>query len=354
MTRTDNGVGVLLTNVGSPAAPTSAALRRYLAEFLSDRRIIDWPRWLWLPVLHGIILNTRPRRSARLYARVWTADGSPQLMTLRKQTEGVRARLQALMLEPVPVVGALRYGEPSIAAGLRALRTVGARRILVVPLFPQYSATTTASALDAVFDELRRWPEIPELRTVRQYHQHPAYAAALAASVRRAWADRGQPDRLLISFHGIPERYARAGDPYPQACAATAEGLAAALDLRANDWQLAYQSRFGPEPWLRPYTDQTLTAWGASGLKRVDVICPGFSADCLETLDEIGHEGERVFKAAGGDELRYLPALNAEPDHLDALADIAAEGLAGWLPRTKHTGRTRAQAPAAAHPVAGA
>jgi ferrochelatase len=295
-------------------------------------------------VLHGIVLNTRPRRSARLYRRIWTPEGSPLLTTLRQQAEGVERRLEDWMLTPVPVEVGLRYGEPSIAAGLRALRAAGAGRFLVFPLFPQYSATTTASALDAVFAELRGWPDVPELRTVRQYGEHPAYAAALAGSVRGYWAEHGRPERLLISFHGIPERYAREGDPYPATCAATAERLARALDLEADEWQMAYQSRFGPERWVQPYTDETLKRWAAGGLGRVDVVCPGFSADCLETLDEIGSEARHTFKAAGGGELRYIPALNAEPAHLDALAEVAADGVAGWLPRSRVRERKRAKA----------
>jgi ferrochelatase len=324
-------VGVLLANVGSPEAPTPEALRRYLAEFLADPRIIDWPRWLWLPVLHAIVLNTRPRRSARLYQRIWTADGSPQLATLRQQAAGVLSRLEGRLGAPVPVAVGMRYGQPSIAAGLRALRAAGARRVLVFPLFPQFSGTTTASTFDAVFAEVRRWPAPPELVHIQHYYDHPSYQRALAGSVQRFWAAHGRPERLLISCHGIPRRYAAAGDPYPQHCEATAEALARALDLAPDQWQLAYQSRFGPEAWLKPFTDKTLAAWGGAGLGRVDVVCPGFSADCLETLDEIAHECRRTFCEAGGGELRYIPALNAESAHLDALAEIAAEALEGWL-----------------------
>ena len=317
--------GVLLANVGSPAAPTPAALRRYLAQFLADPRIIDYPRWLWLPLLHGLILRTRPRRSARLYARIWTPAGSPLVCTLEAQARALQDGLAARLGQPIPVAIGLRYGAPSIAHGLRDLRAAGADGLLVFPLYPQYSQTTTASTLDAVEAELAAWPTRPPLRVIERYGSNPAYIAALAESVRRFWATHGRGVRLLMSFHGIPQRYARRGDPYPTECAATARQLAAALDLRDADWHVSYQSRFGPEPWLQPYTDRTLAAWGRAGLRRVDVICPGFSADCLETLDEIAHEAARTFSAAGGGELRYIPALNDSTQHITALTGIAAE-----------------------------
>ena len=324
-------IGILLTNVGSPAAPTPGALRGYLAQFLGDERVIEYPRWLWQPLLHGVILNTRPRRSAKLYQRVWTAEGAPLMAVMRRQAAALEAAAFSAEDAAVKVVCGGRYGEPSIADALRELDAAGARRVLVWPLFPQYSATTTATSLDAVFDELKTWRHLPEMRTVNRYGDHPLYIAALAASISEAWAEDGRPDRLLLSFHGIPRDYADQGDPYPDECRRTAELLAEALGLDDGEWAATFQSRFGPSEWLRPYTDETLGEWGRAGLRRVDAVCPGFSADCLETTDEIGREGAETFEAAGGGELRYIPALNDRPDHIAALAAIAREHLHGWL-----------------------
>jgi ferrochelatase len=330
-------IGILLTNVGTPDAPTPRALRSYLAEFLGDERVIEYPRWLWQPLLHGVILNTRPRRSARLYQRVWTDDGAPLLAILRRQVAALQAALDEALPAPVVVAGGMRYGQPSIAAALRELDAAGARRILVLPLYPQYSATTTATSLDAVFDELKTWRAMPELRTVNRYGDHPLYIAALAASVHEAWADGGRPQRLLMSFHGIPQEYADKGDPYSDECRHTARLLAEALGLGEGEWLATFQSRFGPSEWLRPYTAETLAEWGREGLTRVDALCPGFAADCLETTDEIGHEGAETFREAGGGECRYILALNDRPDHIAALAAVVREQLRGWveMPRTE-------------------
>jgi ferrochelatase len=328
-------IGILLTNVGTPAAPTAAALRPYLAQFLGDERVIEYPRWLWRPLLHGVILNTRPRRSAALYRHVWTDEGSPLLVILRKQAAALQAALVDALPAPTPtpvrVACGLRYGEPSIAAALRELDGAGVRRLLVLPLYPQYSATTTATSLDAVFEELKCWRLVPELRTVGHYHDDPRYIAALAASVREHWAQHGRGQRLLMSFHGIPLEYSEKGDPYRGECLTTARLLAEALGLGPDSYTATFQSRFGPAEWLRPYTDETLAAWGREGLAQVDVICPGFSADCLETVDEIGREGVHTFREAGGGELRYIPALNDQPDHVAALAGLVVEQLGGWL-----------------------
>ena len=323
-------VGILLTNVGTPAAPTPGALRSYLAQFLGDQRVIEYPRWLWQPLLHGVILNTRPRRSARLYQRVWTAEGSPLLLILRRQAAALQDALAQLPV-PVVVTCGVRYGEPSIAAGLRALSAAGARRVLVLPLYPQYSATTTATSLDAVFEELQTWRWLPELRTVNHYHDHPGYIAALAASIGEFWAERGRPNRLLLSFHGIPRDYFLKGDPYYCECQKTARLLATALGLDESQWAITFQSRFGPSEWLRPYTAETLEAWGRQGIGRIDAVCPGFSADCLETVDEIGHEGAKVYREAGGGDFHYIPALNDRPDHIAVLADVVRRHLGGWL-----------------------
>ncbi len=318
--------GILLTNLGTPDAPDAASLRRYLKEFLSDPRVVEQPRWLWWPVLNLVILNIRPARSAAAYRSVWRDDGSPLMVYSLAQQSGLQQQLGGR----AHVVLAMRYGNPSIAAGLRELREKGCTRILVFPLYPQYSATTTASTFDAVAAELTRWRRLPGLRMIDGYHEHPAYIAALAASVKRHWAEHGRGERLLMSFHGIPQRYADSGDPYPGLCRATASLLAAALELGEDEWQLAFQSRFGREPWVAPYTDATLKAWGHAGVKRVDVICPGFSADCLETLEEIAVENRDYFIEAGGEDMRYIPALNGDEAHIQALAAIADEHLGGW------------------------
>lgn len=328
---TPNQLGILMCNTGTPAAPTSTAVRTYLAQFLGDQRIIEAPRWLWWPILHGIILNIRPARSAQLYKRIWTEHGSPLLNIVRAQAKGLQAKLLAATQIEIPVAVGMRYGEPSIGAGLRDLRTQGARRILVLPLFPQYSATTTAAIFDAVFAELRNWRWVPELRTVAHYHDYPAYIAALANTVREARMQQGQPERLLFSFHGIPQSYFLKGDPYYCECHKTARLVAESLNLKENAWQVSFQSRFGPAAWLQPYTDKTLEAWGQEQLSSLHVICPGFAADCLETLDEINHEGHLTYTQAGGKGFHYLPALNLRSDHLAALTEIALQHLQGWL-----------------------
>ncbi len=323
---TDNtrAVGVLLTNLGTPDSPEPSDVRRYLAEFLADPRIVERPRWLWRPILHGIILRVRPRRAARAYRKIWTDAGSPLLAISREQARQLQARLG----DDIPVALGMRYGHPSIAAGLQELRRKGVRRIVVLPLYPQYSATTTGSTFDAVNAELRTWRVVPELHLINRYHAHPAYLDALAASIREAWSARPRGERLLFSFHGLPRRYAEAGDPYPGECEQTATAVAGRLGLQADEWQLTYQSRFGPEEWLQPYTDETLRSLAAEGVRSVDVIAPGFAADCLETLEEIAMENRDVFLKAGGREYHYIPALNARPDHIEMMAQLV-EGYLG-------------------------
>ncbi len=324
-------VGVLLVNVGSPKAPTARAVRPYLAEFLGDPRVIELSPWLWKPLLHGILLNTRPRRSARLYQNIWSEEGSPLIANLRKQAAGVGALLSSALQTPVAVEIGLRYGTPSVAEGLRKLRDCGAERLAVFPLFPQYSATTTATAFDAVFDELKQWRHVPALRTIQHYHDHPAYIAALANTIREQWQTEGRAERLLFSFHGIPKSYAQKGDPYPNECRATAARLAQALGIGEDEYWLTFQSRLGPIEWLRPYTDETMEAWGKAGVPSVQALCPGFSGDCLETVDEVGREARHTFQEAGGGRFTYIPALNDRPDHLYALNQILLEALQGWV-----------------------
>ncbi len=323
-------LGVLVCNLGTPRAPTTGAVRRYLAEFLADPRIVELPRALWMPILHGIILNVRPRRSAHAYRQIWTERGSPLMVHSEAQRDGLAARLATQVPGGVVVALGMRYGEPSIAGALRSLAEANVRRVVVVPLYPQYSAPSTASVLDAVNLELMRWRWVPELRTINDYHDDPAYIAALAASVREYWAANGRGRKLLMSFHGIPRKYFLAGDPYFCHCQATGRLLAEALSLRPEEWMLTFQSRFGREPWLQPYTDHTLAALAKDGVQDVDVVCPGFAADCLETLEEIAVQNREAFVAQGGGTLRYIPALNARADHLDALAALVLRHCQGW------------------------
>jgi ferrochelatase len=317
--------GVLLSNLGTPDAPTTSALRRFLREFLSDRRVIELPRWKWWLILNLFVLRTRPGRSAQGYKRIWTEEGSPLLAIGRRQAAALRSRLG------VRVALGMRYGNPSLDHAVAELHKEGCRRILLLPLYPQYSATTTGSTFDAATKafQARRW--VPELRTVHSYSDESLYIRALANSVRELWSREGEPERLLISFHGIPRRYFMQGDPYPIECGRTAGLLANELCLPEERWTLSYQSRFGREEWVTPYTDETLEAWGKEGLASVDVICPGFAADCLETIDEIGNESWEIFKRAGGGRYRYIPALNDRSDHIAALVDVARRNLQGWV-----------------------
>lgn len=315
-------VGVLLTNLGTPDAPTPAALRRYLAEFLSDRRVVDLPRLLWWPLLHGIILRTRPARSARAYREIWTETGSPLLVTSRAQQEALQQHLDETAPGRYRVALGMRYGNPSIASALEALRREGATEVRVLPLYPQNSCSTTASTLDALGTALRGTRAVPHLRFIADYHDQPRYIQALAESVRESWDKHGPADKLLFSFHGTPERYREQGDPYYAQCLRTAERVAGELQLEAERWQVSFQSRFGREPWLQPYTDETLEALARSGCKSVKVICPGFAADCLETLEEIAGENRERFLAAGGEAFSYIPALNARPAHIALMAEL--------------------------------
>jgi len=325
------GTAVLLVNLGTPDAPTPAALRRYLGEFLADPRVVEIPRLVWWPILHGVILRVRPRRSAHAYARIWDAQGSP----LRRYSEALAQALQAELGTNVRVALAMRYGEPAVAPTIAQLQCEGVRRLLVLPLYPQYSATSTGSAIDAVADAMKslRWP--PELRIVNDYHDDPGHIEALAASIEAAWARRGRGDRLLLSFHGIPERYARLGDPYADQCRTTARLLRKRLQLDESQLLLSFQSRVGRERWLEPYTDATVRRLAGEGVKRLDVACPGFAVDCLETLEEIALQNREFFIEAGGEDLRYIPALNDSAGQAGSLAALARRHMQGW-PRSGH------------------
>ena len=328
--------GVLITNVGTPAAPTTAAVRRYLAEFLSDSRVVELPRWLWLPVLHAVILRLRPRRSAAAYRKIWSEQGSPLLVNAQRQAAALDNALAECWQGSVKVALGMRYGEPSIAAALKRLQDWGARRVLVLPLYPQYSATTTGSTYDALLEALTAERCVPELRVVSHYHDHPGYIDALAGSVRDARDKHGQGGRLLMSFHGLPQRYCDAGDPYYEQCLETARLVATRLQEGPENWALAFQSRVGRERWLQPYTESLLREWAESGVRTVQVLCPGFSVDCLETLEEIGIRAAALFRSWGGETLHYIPALNDRRDHITALSDIVTSQTSDWQQATRH------------------
>jgi ferrochelatase len=311
---------LLLVNLGTPTAPTAPAVRRYLAEFLHDHRVVQLTRWLWCPLLHFVILPLRSPKVALKYASVWLPGGSP----LAVHTAALADVVQACLPDR-RVVHAMRYGEPSIAAALDALRAEGVRKVRVLPLYPQYSTTTTASVADAI----ARHGEGLQIEMLRDYHRDPAWASALARSIRAHWDAHGRGERLLLSFHGIPQRLVDGGDPYAAQCEASTVAIAEALGIPRSEILLTFQSRFGRERWLQPYTQQTLEALGAEGVRTIDVVCPGFAVDCLETLEEIAVENAHAFKAAGGEALRYIACLNAGAAHADALAALA-QGDAGW------------------------
>lgn len=323
-------IGVLLINLGTPDAPTAPALRRYLKQFLSDRRVVEIPRAIWWPILNGIILNTRPRKSAEKYAQVWTNEGSPLLVHTQRQTRMLKGFLGVRGVQ-VEVEFGMRYGNPSVASAIEVLKTRNCDRILVIPLYPQYAASSSASAMDAVWDALQHIRNMPEIRSVRHYHDYPGYISALAASVHEHWMIHGgRPDKLLMSFHGVPRYTLDKGDPYHCECQKTGRLLAEALGLSGDQYQICFQSRFGRAEWLQPYFAPTLEALGKQKTRRVDVICPGFSSDCLETLEEIAMEGKATFLNAGGGEFHYIPALNERDDWIQALSDIVEQHLQGW------------------------
>jgi protoporphyrin/coproporphyrin ferrochelatase len=323
--------GVLLVSLGTPEAPTAAAVRRYLAEFLWDPRIVEIPRPLWWLLLHGVVLRLRPRQSARRYASIWTPEGSPLKVHTEKQAGLLRGHLAPRARAPLVIETAVRYGEPGIAHVMARLKRDGCDRVLVLPLYPQYAASTTASVFDEVARFVARTRNVPALRLVRDFHDDPGYVGALAALVREYWAARGRPDRLVMSFHGLPRRSLERGDPYHAECRKTAGLLAQALGLSEGQWQIAFQSRFGAGEWLKPYTASVLGDLGRARTRRVDVVCPGFVADCLETLEELGIEGKQTFLAAGGGEFRLIPGLNEQEAWIRALASIVLENLAGWI-----------------------
>jgi ferrochelatase len=330
-------LGVLLINLGTPDAPTTAAVRRYLAQFLSDPRVVEIPGALWKPFLHIFILRVRAPRSAQRYATIWTKEGSPLLVHSQRQKTlllgylGQRLKDMGLPSDHAQVELGMRYGKPSIAEAVARLKEGACDRILVLPLYPQYAASTTASALDEVFDAALKMRRVPALRVIDAYHDDPGYIKALAQSINEYWVKNGRPDMLVLSFHGVPRRSLELGDPYHCHCMKTGRLLAAELGLTKKQFVIAFQSRFGRAKWLTPYTQPTLVGLGREGVPRVDVACPGFVSDCLETLEEIAQEGKVAYLKAGGREYHYIPCLNERPAWIMALADLAMLNLQGWL-----------------------
>jgi ferrochelatase len=329
-------VGVLLVNLGTPDAPTPSALRRYLAEFLSDPRVVEIPRVLWWLILHGVILRVRPAKSALKYAAIWLPEGSPLAVWTAKQTTLLAGYLGQAG-HRVLVRHAMRYGQPSIADELSTLRAQGATRVLVLPMYPQYAAATSGSVFDAVASWARRARRVPELRFAHEYHDEPLYIAALAAQVNAHWQREGRGRMLVMSFHGLPERSLLLGDPYHCACHKTARLLAERLGLRPDDYRVTFQSRFGKAKWLQPYTEPTLQQLARDGVERVDVICPGFVADCLETLEEINQEARAAYLSSGGKTFHFIACLNDRHEWIDALRSVALRHLQGWDTGTRVT-----------------
>ena len=321
---------VLLVNLGTPEAPTAAALRRYLKQFLWDPRVVEIPRPVWWLILNGIILNTRPAKSAAKYAKIWLADGSPLKVHTERQAKLLKGWLGESGSPDLAVAWAMRYGQPSIASVLDRFKQEGVERVLVVPAYPQYAASSTASLMDDVADWIKCSRNPLEFRFIKHFHDHPGYIAALAASVREHWVARGRPDKLVMSFHGLPRRSLDLGDPYYCECQKTGRLLAEALGLTEEDYLITFQSRFGKAEWLQPYTQATLEKLGREGTGRVDAICPGFVADCLETLEEIAMECKESFLESGGKEFHYIPCVNERPDWMNALRDLVTTHLAGW------------------------
>ena len=315
--------GILLLNLGTPDAPTPEALRRYLAEFLGDPYVVDYPRWLWNPILNNIILRTRPARSARLYASIWEETGSPLLNI----SQSIALRLNKKNPDLMTTIG-MRYGHPSIREALAALQQYGIEHLVIFPLFPQYTSTTSTTAIEHSKQVLQSGFKFKKVTIIQEYHDHRAYITALAASIKQSWDHTGKPEKLLFSYHSIPKRYiTRKGEPYRDHCYTTSALTAQLLGLSPDDYLVAFQSKFGPEPWLSPFTDDTLVEMGKKGTPSLNVICPGFATDCLETLEEIAIEGKHQFQSAGGGDFHYIPALNDSDLHIQALSEIVMKAI---------------------------
>jgi ferrochelatase len=334
---TPERIGVLLVNLGTPAAPDTGSVRRFLSEFLSDPRVIELPRALWWLILHGVILRIRPAKSAHAYQQVWTEQGSPLMVNSQALAEKLSTQLRTHLHTEVQLVLGMSYGEPSIINALEQLRTANVRKVIVLPLYPQYSGTTTGSVFDAVTTQLQRWRWVPELQFITHYHDDAAYIAALANSVRQHWQVHGKR-HLLLSFHGLPKKYLLKGDPYHCQCHKTGRLLAEQLQLSKNEWSVSFQSRVGRDEWLRPYTEELLAEYANKGPQQLSVLCPGFAADCLETLEEIALRNREDFLKAGGQAFDYIPALNATATHVEALQHLIARHAQHWLPLADRQG----------------
>lgn len=330
-------LGILFVNLGTPAAPTAAALRPYLKQFLWDPRVIEYSRPAWWTILHLFVLPRRPKASAELYRRVWTEEGSPLAVYSERLARKVETRLREEIGTPLHVRLGMTYGEPSVPRALGELEALGCRRLLVFPMYAHYSGTSVGASFDAVARELMTWRWVPELRTIHQYHDEPLYVRAVARSLRELWDAEGEPEKLVMSFHGIPKRYFLNGDPYHCQCHKTGRLVAEELGLPADRWLVTFQSLFGKEEWLQPYTDRTLEAMARSGVRSVDVVCPGFTVDCLETIDEIGRESRHVFLEAGGERYRFVPCLNDRTEQVELYAELCRRNLGGWAtPRAEY------------------
>jgi protoporphyrin/coproporphyrin ferrochelatase len=323
-------IGVLLTNIGTPDAPTTASVRNYLKEFLSDTRVIEFPQLLWKPILYTFILTTRPSKTASLYQKIWTESGSPLLTITKDIARDLQNRLHEKYQLEIEVAIGMRYGNPSITCGLEQLKAKSIDHIIALPLYPQYSATTTASTFDAIANTFKDWRTLAHFRFINEYATQACYINALAESIKQHWLKQGKKF-LLFSFHGIPQRYVDLGDTYAESCLATAHALTDKLELKAHEWTLTFQSRLGPTPWLQPYTDEVLSSLPKKGIEDIQVVCPGFPVDCLETLEEISLRGKEQFLAAGGKSFGYIPALNQSAIHIEMLAELLATEIQSCL-----------------------
>ncbi len=319
-----NKIGILLCNIGTPDQPTPTAVRRYLKEFLSDRRVVEIPRLIWWPILYGLILPTRAKKSAQLYQKIWTEKGSPLLHYSRKITESLEQHLN------IPVALGMHYGSPSIESALDTLREKNVTKMLLFPLYPQYSATTTAAAFDSVAKVFKKWRILPEIRMIHDYADNPFYVKAVSESIQLARQENQRAERILFSFHGIPKRYVNAGDPYEERCQTTVRLIANELKLKPDDYLISFQSRLGKAEWLRPYTDKTLRELPKQKVTDLQIVCPGFAVDCLETLEEIMIQGKKQFLERGGKKFHYISALNDSQKHIEMLAEIIKTHIAGW------------------------
>ncbi|RUO31184.1 ferrochelatase [Aliidiomarina soli] len=326
-------IGVLITNLGTPEAPTKSALRRYLGQFLSDPRVVEVPRLLWKVILHGVILRIRPARSAKAYQTVWTDKGSPLMFHTQAQRDALAVKLADEFGDGVEVAFAMRYGQPSIHNAIEGLMQAGVRKLVVLPLYPQYSGSTSASTFDDIAADFTRRRWLPDFRFISHYPDYPPYIAAVAEKIKAHWAEHGRTDKLLFSYHGVPKRYLLEGDPYHCECYKTTRLVAEYLDLGEDEYMTTFQSRFGREEWLQPYTDETLKALPAKGVKSVQMVCPGFSSDCLETIEEIGEENREYFIEAGGETYQYIECLNADSAHIDMMAQLVLDNTQGWQPQ---------------------